>query len=85
MEVCAWAVPILVIVTVALGTAAPEESFTVPVSAPVVDVWLYVAGTDTIKQKTIATHAATKVRPRQSFETFNMNISLCVGLILNST
>jgi hypothetical protein len=66
----------LVIVTVAFGTAAPEESFMVPVNAPVVGDWLNIDGTDTTKQNTIATQAATKVRPRQSFEAFNMNISL---------
>jgi hypothetical protein len=33
-------VAILVMVTVVLGTTAPEESFTVPVNAPVAAVWL---------------------------------------------
>jgi hypothetical protein len=34
-----WLVPILVVVTVTFASEAPDESVTVPVSAPVPDDW----------------------------------------------
>jgi hypothetical protein len=43
-----------VAVTVAFGTTAPEESFKVPVSAPVAAVWANEAGTMMNEQKSNA-------------------------------
>jgi len=53
-------VPILKAVTVAFGTTAPEESFTVPVNAPVADVWPKRTGAKDIEKKTRDKHVPAK-------------------------
>jgi hypothetical protein len=48
----------LVTVTVAFGTTAPEESFTVPVNAPVEDDW--PGSPEAIKERASATKVIAK-------------------------
>ena len=61
-------VPILVAVTVAFGTTAPEESFTVPVNAPVAAVWLNKGGAIIIEQTTRTIQFSPIVRLIQRVE-----------------
>jgi hypothetical protein len=44
-----WALSALVIVTIALGTTAPDASVTVPASAPVDDVWDFTRAHSNLK------------------------------------
>jgi hypothetical protein len=75
----------LVTVTVAFGTTAPEESRSVPVSAPVAAVWLKRDGANISEQKITAKQVTTKKRigPRWKASS-DMEIPQYVQFLLNS-
>jgi len=56
-------------VTVALGTAAPEESFTVPLNAPVAEDWLNDAGANNVVRQNRTAKPNTKARLRVIIDT----------------
>jgi uncharacterized membrane protein YhhN len=60
---CTWPVPLFVIVTVAFGTTAPEESFKVPDNAPVEADWLKSDGLSVIEQISSANNPTTNMWP----------------------
>ena len=62
----------LVTVTVALGITAPEESFTVPVIAPVVADWPMSTGADNIDASARAKQVTAKAYFRHDFKIFLM-------------
>jgi hypothetical protein len=68
VEVRAWAVSILVAVTVTLGTTPPDVSFTVPVNDPVEAVWLNAGGSTSIERRTRTAQHKIEMRLSICFE-----------------
>jgi hypothetical protein len=52
-------------VTVAFATEAPEESFTVPVNAPVADDWLKSDGANNVEKQIRTAQLNTNMRLRE--------------------
>jgi hypothetical protein len=75
----------LVTVTVAFGTTAPEESRSVPVNAPVAGVWLKSDGANISEQKTNAKQVTTNRQIGQRFKaSSDMEIPQYAQIFLNA-